>query len=41
MTELHRRGIRTVRDLRTKEEREGEPNAYVETNGNIEYWTRD
>lgn len=39
--ELSRRGIRTVCDFRTNEERAGEPNPYVASNSDVEYWTRD
>lgn len=39
--ELARRGIRTVCDLRTSEERQAEPNPYVAANSDVTYWTRD
>ena len=39
--ELSRRGIRTVCDFRTNEEREKEPNRFAEGNSDVEYWTRD
>lgn len=39
--ELARRGIRTVCDLRTSEERAAEPNPYVAANSDVTYWTRD
>jgi len=39
--ELTRRGIRTVCDFRTNEERESEPNPFVAGNDAVTYWTRD
>lgn len=39
--ELARRGIRTVCDLRTSEERKAEPNPYVAANSEVTYWARD
>ncbi|WP_338445594.1 tyrosine-protein phosphatase [Pelagerythrobacter marensis] len=39
--ELKRRGIRTVCDFRTNEERQSEPNRFAAANSEIEYWTRD
>lgn len=39
--ELTRRGIRTVCDFRANEERESEPNPFVEGNAEVTYWTRD
>jgi protein-tyrosine phosphatase len=39
--ELARRGIRTVCDFRTTEERGAEPNPFVQGNPDVTYWTRD
>jgi protein-tyrosine phosphatase len=39
--ELTRRGIRTVCDFRTTEERAAEPNPFAQGNSAVTYWTRD
>jgi protein-tyrosine phosphatase len=41
MAELARRGIRTVCDLRTAEERAAEPSPFAAAGNDIAYWTRD
>ncbi len=41
MAELTRRGIRTVCDLRSAEERTSEPNPFTKGNSAVTYWTRD
>lgn len=41
LAELKRRGIRTFCDFRANDEREAEPNRFVEANSDVEYWTRN